>query len=110
MAYRRNSSPQSRAVLRALHGHPAEWRYGYDLARETGLASGTLYPLLARLSDQGLLETRWEDDAPEGRPRRHLYRLTGAGAAAAVETAKAAPAERQAAPGAGAARPARGGA
>jgi PadR family transcriptional regulator, regulatory protein PadR len=110
MAYRRNSSPQSRAVLKALHGHPAEWRYGYDLARETGLASGTLYPLLARLCDQGLLEARWEDDVPGGRPRRHLYRLTGDGAMIAVEVAKTAPAGGQAAPGAGSVRPARGGA
>jgi PadR family transcriptional regulator PadR len=108
MAYRRNSSPQSRAALKALHGHPAEWRYGYDLARETGLASGTLYPLLARLCDQGLLEARWEDDVPEGRPRRHLYRLTGDGAVVAVELVKTAPGGR-AAPGAGSVRPARGG-
>jgi DNA-binding PadR family transcriptional regulator len=97
-------------VLKALHGHPAEWRYGYDLARETGLASGTLYPLLARLSDSGLLETRWEDDVPEGRPRRHLYRLTGDGAAVATGMAEAAPAGGRPAPGAGSVRPARGGA
>lgn len=72
-------------MLAALHDHPARWRYGYDIARETGLASGTLYPILGRLSDRGLLETRWEDDPPEGRPRRHLYRLTAQGAARAVE-------------------------
>jgi hypothetical protein len=29
-------------VLGALHDHPAHWRYGYDISRETGLASGTL--------------------------------------------------------------------
>jgi PadR family transcriptional regulator, regulatory protein PadR len=110
MAYRRNSSPQSRAVLKALHGHPAEWRYGYDLARETGLASGTLYPLLARLCDSALLEARWEDDVPEGRLRRHLYRLTGEGAAVAVEMLKAAPAGGRPAPGARPVRAARGGA
>src|SRR5947209_5602105 len=85
MPARPDSSPQTRAVLGALHGHPTAWRYGYDIARETGLASGTLYPILGRLSDRGLLETRWEDDAPEGRPRRHLYRLTADGAARAVE-------------------------
>jgi DNA-binding PadR family transcriptional regulator len=71
--------------LAALHGHPAQWRHGYDISRETGLASGTLYPILGRLSDRGFLETRWEDDPPEGRPRRHLYRLTALGEARAVE-------------------------
>ncbi len=85
MVFRRDSSPQTRAVLSALHGHPATWRYGYDIARETGLRSGTLYPMLGRLADRGLLETRWEDDPPEGRPRRHLYRLTAEGEAVAVE-------------------------
>jgi PadR family transcriptional regulator PadR len=85
MPARPDSSPQTRAVLGAMHNHPAHWRYGYDISRETGLASGTLYPILGRLADRGLLETRWEDDSPEGRPRRHLYRLTAEGAARAVE-------------------------
>jgi PadR family transcriptional regulator PadR len=84
MPARPDSSPQTRAVLAAVHDHPAEWRYGYDISRETGLASGTLYPILGRLTDRGFLETRWEDDTPEGRPRRHLYRLTAEGAARAV--------------------------
>jgi DNA-binding PadR family transcriptional regulator len=91
---RPDSSPQTRAVLRALHDHPAQWRYGYDVSRETGLPSGTLYPILGRLADRGLLETRWEDDPPEGRPRRHLYRLTAAGAARAVEVRDEAPSRR----------------
>src|SRR4051794_18705878 len=78
------SSPQTRAVLAALHSHPARWRYGYDLARETGLSSGTLSPILGRLSDRRLVETSWEADPPEGRPRRHLYRLTAQGVAVAV--------------------------
>jgi DNA-binding PadR family transcriptional regulator len=32
-----------------------------------------------RLADRGWLETAWEREIPAGRPRRHLYRLTGAG-------------------------------
>ncbi|MFB9237199.1 PadR family transcriptional regulator [Plantactinospora siamensis] len=79
------SSAQTRAVIAALHSHPAPWRYGYDMARETGLASGTLYPILGRLADRGLVETSWEEDAPTGRPRRHLYRLTAEGARLAAE-------------------------
>jgi PadR family transcriptional regulator PadR len=46
MPARPDSSPQTRAVLGAMHNHPAHWRYGYDISRETGLASGTLYPIL----------------------------------------------------------------
>src|SRR6185437_10308519 len=86
MPARPDSSPQTRAVLGALYEHPAHWRYGYDVARETGLASGTLYPILGRLADRGLLETKWEENPPEGRPRRHLYKLSSAGTAAAIES------------------------
>ena len=52
-------------------------------------AHGTLYKALARLEEFGLLASCWEDAAaPEGRPRRRLYELTGAGAQAA-EVARA---------------------
>ena len=57
------------------------WRHGYDIARETGVKSGTLYPILMRLADRGWLEACWEDEQPTGRPRRHLYRLTSEGLA-----------------------------
>lgn len=45
-------------------------------------AHGTLYKALGRLSERGLLTDRWEDAdvaTAEGRPRRRLYRVTGAG-------------------------------
>ena len=61
------------------------WRYGYDLARATGLKSGTLYPLLMRLSEQGLLESRWQDAERPGLPPRHFYRLSASGVALACE-------------------------
>jgi PadR family transcriptional regulator, regulatory protein PadR len=69
------------SVLTALCARPGSWRHGYGLARETGLKSGTLYPILIRLADRGLLESCWEDEQPAGRPRRHLYRLTSKGLA-----------------------------
>jgi PadR family transcriptional regulator len=94
VVFRRNSSPQTRAVLEDLLAGVDAWRHGYEIARRTGLASGTLYPILGRLSDGGLLETRWEDDPPEGRPRRHLYRLTAEGAALAATVAEQAAAGR----------------
>ena len=42
------------------------------------LKSGSLYPILVRLADRGLLETSWEP-GPGSRPPRHLYRLSPAG-------------------------------
>ena len=68
-------SPQTVRVLAEFLRDEAQWRYGYDLGRETGLFSGTLYPILLRLAERGLLETSWEEPVG-GRPPRHLYRLT----------------------------------
>ena len=62
---------------------PRTWHYGYQLSKETGLTSGTLYPLLIRLSDQGLLESQWQDPEWPGKPARHAYRLTANGLALA---------------------------
>jgi PadR family transcriptional regulator PadR len=68
-------------LLGALSSHGGGWRYGYELGKETGLKSGSLYPILIRLADHGLLETDWEREPPPGRPPRHLYRLTASGEA-----------------------------
>jgi PadR family transcriptional regulator PadR len=68
-------------LLRALLADPSARRYGYDLMKAARLPSGTLYPMLARLQDQGLLASEWEqarDDA-NGRPPRKYYQLTGEG-------------------------------
>ena len=78
MPRNRPPSPQTVKVLRALAADPARWRYGYDLVTEVHLKSGSLYPILVRLADRGLLETSWEPGVGS-RPPRHLYRLTGAG-------------------------------
>jgi PadR family transcriptional regulator, regulatory protein PadR len=86
-------SAQTLLVLAALCAQPADWRHGYDLAKQTGLKSGTLYPILVRLADRGLVEARWEEGRPAGRPPRHLYRLSSEGLATArtaVEAASAA--------------------
>lgn len=87
MERNRKPSAQTVAVLVALGESPAKWRYGYDLSQETGLKAGSMYPILMRLADRGLLETSWESDPPTGRPPRHLYRLTGEGRAAAKQFA-----------------------
>jgi PadR family transcriptional regulator, regulatory protein PadR len=83
VARRSGFSAQTLSVLASLEADPAAWRHGYLLARQTGLQSGTLYPILIRLAERGLVEACWEDGQPAGRPRRHLYRLSSEGLAAA---------------------------
>src|SRR5215213_10318469 len=104
----RRHSPQTAAVLQALAADPASWSYGYELGQRVQLKAGSLYPILIRLHERGLLESSWESDPPPGRPPRHLYRLTGAGVRAVAELAQpaVAPVRR---PQPGAARVATGG-
>ena len=55
-------------------------RYGFDLVRELGdlvTSEGTIYPLLARLRRDGLVDTTWRE-SETGPPRRY-YRLTDSG-------------------------------
>ncbi len=78
-------SPQTVTLLQELLRFPARMRYGYELMNETGLASGTLYPILARLEALGWLESGWEPPVHPGRPPRRKYRLTGDGRAGARE-------------------------
>jgi PadR family transcriptional regulator PadR len=85
-------SSQTRAILLAFLERASQWRYGYDLSRETDLKAGTLYPILMRLSDAGWLEARWEEPSSHGRPPRHMYRLTQDGRAGARAATKDAPA------------------
>jgi PadR family transcriptional regulator PadR len=68
-------SAQTLSVLAALCDEPSQWRHGYALAKQTGLKSGTLYPILIRLADRGLVEACWQEEPQPGRPRRHLYRV-----------------------------------
>ena len=77
-------SAQTLSVLAALCDEPSRWQHGYALAKQTGLKSGTRYPILIRLADRGLVEACWQDEPEPGRPRRHLYRLTAAGLAGAT--------------------------
>jgi DNA-binding PadR family transcriptional regulator len=85
MGRKRQPSKQMRTLLDALAAQRQQWRHGYDLMKETGLSSGTLYPLLMRMTEQGLVEAEWCEPAQPGRPARHAYRLTAAGFALALE-------------------------
>lgn len=84
----RRPSRQTVAVLTVLAADPPTWRYGYELGQQVSLKAGSLYPILMRLGDRGLLEHTWEAAAPGGRPPRHLYRLTADGLQFAAEAAR----------------------
>ena len=79
-------------VLQALaHGHG----YGFEIIDVTGLTAGTVYPILRRLNDEGLVESSWEDARvaqAEGRPPRRDYRMTEAGERVAGEALERYPA------------------
>ena len=110
-------TPPLERVLRVFLADPSARHHGYDLMKAARLSSGTLYPMLARLHDQGLLSAAWEIQAADvgGRPPRKYYQLTGEGIRVArLELARRsadAPASRtiRRAPGS-TRRPARGGA
>lgn len=66
------------AVLASLR----QRHYGYSLRRQLqdsgiDIDEGTLYPLVRRLADQGLLDSEWQQG--EGRERRY-YKLSELGA------------------------------
>ena len=66
-------------------------RHGFDILDATGLASGTVYPILRRLEQDGLATSRWESARvaqQEQRPPRRYYLLTREGQDL-VDTARA---------------------
>lgn len=72
---------QSLRVLSLLARNPGELLSGSDIRKETGIASGTLYPILLRMEDAGWLRGDWEkvDPSVVGRPRKRFYRITISG-------------------------------
>ena len=85
MTLARKCSRQTLALLATLMEQPRSWQHGYEISKATNLKSGTLYPILMRLSDLGFLDSRWKDSELAGRPPRHVYRLTASGLALARE-------------------------
>ena len=89
MSRRTAFSVRTLAVLAAFAAEASAWRHGYDVADETGLKSGTLYPIRSGWPTgdcPGLLG----EGETAGRPRRHLYRLTSDELAAATAALAAA--------------------
>jgi DNA-binding PadR family transcriptional regulator len=71
-------------VLEVFVADAPDDQHGFRLARSTRRPTGTIYPILLRLEEMGWLASRWDEDTPEGRPRRRLYHLTEAGLAGAT--------------------------
>ena len=70
------------ATLNVLQAIAKGYRYGFDIMDATGLPSGTVYPILGRLDDNGLARSRWEDQhIAQGRkrPPRRYYEVTATG-------------------------------
>lgn len=69
-------------VLRAMLEEPTQPKYGLQICQASGLATGTIHPILARFEKLGWLESEWEEADPreQGRPRRRYYWLTPDGA------------------------------
>lgn len=82
----RRHSATTVAVLLALLDQPKDESYGYGLTARTGLLSGSLYPILARLEERGLVRSSWVPSVA-GRPPKRLYHLTPAGQAEAERVA-----------------------
>jgi PadR family transcriptional regulator, regulatory protein PadR len=78
-------TPKTARVLKVFLEDPSVPRYGFELMKLTGMASGSLYPMLARLEEAGWLTRGKEDIDPhaEGRPARLHYTTTGAAISAA---------------------------
>ena len=65
-------------VLQALDGGH---RHGFEVIDATNLRSGTVYPLLRRLEEAGLISSKWEHVSiarASNRPPRKYYELTKA--------------------------------
>jgi PadR family transcriptional regulator len=74
-------------LLKVFLEHPQEGLSGAQISKITKVGSGTLYPLLQRLSVAGWIVGDWENVDPSevGRPRRRLYKLTRSGQVAALK-------------------------
>jgi PadR family transcriptional regulator, regulatory protein PadR len=95
MKRHRRPSPHTLTLLDALIQRSRAWHYGYDLSRLTEMKSGTLYPILMRLCERGMLESKWQPATQEGRPPRHMYRLTATGLVFARDSLAAQPGGRR---------------
>lgn len=74
-------------VLKVISGGA---RYGFDIMEKTGLPSGTVYPILRRLEEAALIQSKWENGEAQElqRPQRRYYRLTRSGERTLIKAAQ----------------------
>ena len=66
-------------ILQVIHGGSV---YGYSIMETTGLPSGTVYPALRCLEQDGLIRGQWERQSiadSDQRPARKYYKVTASG-------------------------------
>jgi len=68
-------------VAVALMEHPAARHWGYDLSRQSGVRSPTVYRILSGMLTTGWLTDGWEDltETQGKRPARRYYKVTSQG-------------------------------
>jgi PadR family transcriptional regulator PadR len=73
---------QTLQVLQVLLDDPADQHYGLKISERSGLPTGSIYPILARLEAAEWVISNWEDldESAAGRRRRRYYTLTPDGA------------------------------
>ena len=79
MSPRLNLTYPTAMVLQSL---ASGYHHGFDIMDVTDLPSGTVYPILRRLDQEGLVKSKWEKAAvaqKENRPPRRYYEITGLG-------------------------------
>jgi PadR family transcriptional regulator PadR len=75
--------------------------HGWAIMHAVKRSGPTVYGILDRLEDAGMLVSHWEDSPPDGRPRRRIYKFTAQGVVEArelVEQRRKAPMPRTARP------------
>ena len=70
----RATYPTALVLQALLDGH----HHGFDIMAATGLASGTVYPILRRLDAEALVRSRWERETVAHREQRPPRRVTPA--------------------------------
>jgi PadR family transcriptional regulator, regulatory protein PadR len=79
MAVEAKLSHTAALILQAIHSGQI---YGFSVMERTGLPSGTVYPAMRRLERDGLITSKWENQAiadADQRPPRKYYKLTRTG-------------------------------
>jgi DNA-binding PadR family transcriptional regulator len=83
MTIRRMTMPTAMVLEALAAGH----RYGFEIADAIGLRPGSVYQVLRRLEEAGIVRAFWEESQrahDEGRPPRRYYELVGSAARAVL--------------------------